>query len=131
MFYRFIKVIERKKLLTLFIKNIFNYDEIYDYNYLFRIVKSRGQVIIDIYDNISDNRFNRYVFNFNKNKKNINYYKDNVFVTYINVFDVEDSNNKLCKLGYLFSLSDKDMIDYARAFLDDEFVKILKKQVNL
>ena len=49
--YTFIKTIEKKQLLTKFIKNIFDYENFNDYNYLFRITENSNQVIIDIYDN--------------------------------------------------------------------------------
>ena len=124
--YTFIKTIEKKQLLTKFIKNIFDYENFNDYNYLFRITENSNQVIIDIYDNISDNRFNRYIFNFSRS----NYYtrvikEGNVFVTYINVLRIGDSNNKLYKLAYLINLNKNKMYEYASTFLDQEFVDIL------
>ena len=124
--YTFIKTIEKKQLLTKFIKNIFDYENFNDYNYLFIITENSNQVIIDIYDNISDNRFNRYIFNFSRS----NYYtrvikEGNVFVTYINVLRIGDSNNKLYKLAYLTKLNKNKMYEYASTFLDQEFVAIL------
>jgi protein associated with RNAse G/E len=67
MLFTFIKTIEKKKLLTKFIINIFDYQNFHDYNYLFRIVKEEDNIIIDIYDNISANRFNRYIFDYSLN----------------------------------------------------------------
>ena len=124
--YTFIKTIEKKQLLTKFIKNIFDYENFNDYNYLFRMTENSNQIIIDIYDNISDNRFNRYIFNFSRS----NYYtrvikEGNVFVTYINVLRIGDSNNKLYKLAYLINLNKNKMYEYAGTFLDKEFVDIL------
>ena len=127
MFYHFIKRIEYNKLLTLLIKNLFDYNDITDYNYLFRITKDNQTVIIDIYDNISDNRFNRYIFNFGKKINKTKYHKDNVFVTYINVLDIKKCHSKLDKLGYLFCLDRNMMIEYARTFLDEKIVLLLKK----
>lgn len=127
MLYRFIKRIERSKLLTLFIQNIFDYDNLYDYNYIFRINKEGDNLVIDIYDNVSVNRFNRYIFNYdNKVINNDNSCDNNVFITYINVNDLKDSNNKLYKLAYLFKLEDDNIITYANTFLDQKIVTILK-----
>ena len=126
MLYRFIKRIERSKLLTLFIQNIFDYDNLYDYNYIFRINKEGDNLVIDIYDNVSVNRFNRYIFNYGNNVINDNSCDNNVFITYINVNNIKDSNNKLYKLAYLFKLEDDNMIAYANTFLDQKIVTILK-----
>ena len=124
--YTFIKTIEKKQLLTKFIKNIFDYENFNDYNYLFIITENINQVIIDIYDNISDNRFNRYIFNFSRSNYDTRVIKEgNVFVTYINVLRIGDSNNKLYKLAYLTKLDRNKMSAYASTFLDKEFVAIL------
>ncbi len=128
MLYAFIKRIERHKLLTLFIKNIFDYDVLYDYNYIFRIIMEDEMVIIDIYDNVSRHRFNRYIFDFDNKIKDISCMnRNNVFLTYININHVIDSDNKLYKLAYLFSLDSDKMVDYATTFLDNKLVEILKK----
>ena len=134
MLYTFIKEIEKNKLLTLFIKNIFDYKNLHDYNYIFRIINEKDAVIMDIYDNISDNRFNRYIFCFNnKNYKN-KVSDNNVFVTYININKLTDSDNKLYKLAYLTKLNSDEIIEYANSFLDIKLVNILiniiKKQAN-
>lgn len=127
MLYRFIKRIERSKLLTLFIQNIFDYDNLYDYNYIFRINKEGDNLVIDIYDNVSVNRFNRYIFNYDsKVINNDNSCDNNVFITYINVNNMKDSNNKLYKLAYIFKLEDDKIITYANTFLDQKIVTILK-----
>ena len=92
----FIKTIQKNKLLTEFIQNIFDYKNLHDYNYIFRISTNREEVIIDIYDNISNHRFNRYVFSYNRGKYKTNVIEENnVFVTYIDVLNLTDSNNKL------------------------------------
>lgn len=129
--YTFIKTIEKKQLLTKFIKNIFDYENFNDYNYLFRITGNSNQAIIDIYDNISDNRFNRYIFNFSRSNYNTRVIKEgNVFVTYIDVLRIGDSNNKLYKLAYMLKLNKTDMIKYANTFLDQIFVDILKEIIK-
>ena len=124
----FINYIEEHNIMTLFIKNLFDYRELYDYNYLFRLKVIGSNVIIDIYDNVSNNRFNRYIFNFNDEKDNYHSVNsDNVYVTYLNVFKTNDSENKLDKLAHLFSLKKREMYDYAKTFLDDIFIDILRK----
>ena len=124
----FINYIEEHNIMTLFIKNLFDYRELYDYNYLFRLKVIGSNVIIDIYDNVSNNRFNRYIFNFNDEKDNYHSVNsDNVYVTYLNVLRTCDSENKLDKLAHLFSLKKREMYDYAKTFLDDIFIDILRK----
>lgn len=128
--YNFIKLIEDNKMLTIFIKNIFDYQEINDYNYLFRLTSSTDSVIIDIYDNISKNRFNRYIFNFNEKTISNNYNNNNVYITNINVLKAKDSDNKLLKLAYLFNLDNDKMIEYAKTFLDKDIINILNKVIS-
>lgn len=123
----FVNKINDKKMMTLFIKNIFGYDNFTDYNYLFRIIEDSKKIILDIYDNVSDHRFNRYIFNFGKGSYDIKTLEDkNVFVSWINVLSVEDSDNKLLKLAYLFKIRKNLMIKYAESFLDKEIVLILE-----
>ena len=123
----FIKKINDSNLMTQFIKNIFNYENFYDYNYLFRMIDNDDEVIIDIYDNVSDNRFNRYIFSFVNTGYDIKVIDEkNVFVSYINIKDVIDNDNKLLKLAYLFKIADSEMLAYANSFLDDIFVEILE-----
>lgn len=127
----FINEIERLKLMTNFIKNIFEYEEFEDYNYLFRMKYIKKVIIIDIYDNISSNRFNRYLFSFTKGDYDVKVVKtNNVYETYINVYTMNDSDNKLYKLAYLFSLNKRMMINYAKSFLNQEFVDILNSILN-
>lgn len=128
---RFIKKIEDRKLMTLFIKELFDYDNFNDYNYLFRMKDDNKRVIIDIYDNVSSNRFNRYIFSFTKGDYDFKVVEDkNVFVSYINVLNLVDSDNKLLKLGYLFRIRKNKMIDYAKTFLTDEIVKCLEEVLD-
>ena len=126
-----IKTIQAKELLTDFIKELFDYENFHDYNYLFRITSSNDEVIIDIYDNISNHRFNRYIFSYNKGKYHTKVIEENnVFVTYIDVLNLTDNDNKLYKLAYMTTLDSNKMIDYAKTFLDDRFVNILKEIIK-
>lgn len=128
---RFIEKIEDRKLMTLFIKELFDYDNFNDYNYLFRMKDDYKRVIIDIYDNVSSNRFNRYIFSFIKGDYDFKVVEDkNVFVSYINVLNLVDSDNKLLKLGYLFRIRKNKMIGYAKTFLTDEIVKCLEEVLD-
>lgn len=128
---RFIEKIEDRKLMTLFIKELFDYDNFNDYNYLFRMKDDYKRVIIDIYDNVSSNRFNRYIFSFIKGDYDFKVVEDkNVFVSYINVLNLADSDNKLLKLGYLFRIRKNKMIGYAKTFLTDEIVKCLEEVLD-
>lgn len=123
----FIKEIYDSKLMTIFIKNIFDYENFNDYNYLFRMIENNQEIIIDIYDNVSDNRFNRYIFSFEELNYDFKVIEEgNVFVNYINILKLDNPDNKLLKLGYLFKLNDNEMIEYAKTFLPDVIVKKLK-----
>ena len=127
----FINEINNRKLMTLFIKNIFEYEEFYDYNYLFRMISTDNEIIIDIYDNVSDNRFNRYVFSFKKLGYDIKIIEEsNVFVNYISINDIIDCNSNLLRLAYLFKIDDNLMIEYASSFLDNLFVSILDEIIK-
>ena len=129
--YKFIKTIEENNQLTAFIINIFNYEGLHDYNYIFRLINGKNEVIMDIYDNVSVNRFNRYIFNFIDNSFTIKKKEENnVFITTISIKNVIKSHNKLLKLAYLFKLDNSDKIEYAKTFLNNEFVIILDKIIN-
>lgn len=122
----FVNEIYNRKLMTKFIKNIFGYKNFYDYNYLFRMIDNDCEIIIDIYDNVSDNRFNRYIFSFIENEYVFKVVEEkNVFVNYISVLLVEDCDDNLMKLAYLFQIPNMMMLDYASTFLDEVFVEIL------
>lgn len=128
---RFIKMIEESNMITDFIKNIFGYDDINDYNYIYRMLYDNEKIIIDIYDNITDNRFNRYVFNFLDCDNTIeDRVEEYVYVKYINVLNIGDSNNNLYKLAYLFNLDNSKMLEYANSFLDIKFVKLLDEIIK-
>lgn len=125
---KFINELLKRKLMTEFIRNIFDYQNFSDYNYIFRLQEEKTNIIIDIYDNISDNRFNRYVFKFSKGESLIRMgIENNVFVTYINVLNVkEDNEDKLLKLAYLFNMRKTKMLGYANTFLNKSIVLTLK-----
>lgn len=124
--YNFINELYNNNLITKMLKDIFNYINLEDYNYLFRVSYDENSVIIDIYDNVSTNRFNRYYFIFNELLDSCsNFEKDNVFVTDINVFSAS-GNDAIYKFAHLFSLDIKEMVEYASTFLDKEFVLILE-----
>ena len=124
---KYIRSLKRRKLLTQFIAFIFDYEDFHDYNYIFRISEEKSRVIIDIYDNISNNRFNRYIFNYQKNYIKTNIIKvNNIYVTYINVNSIKKTDKKLYKLAYLFKLDKKEMLKYANTFLKKEYVEVLK-----
>lgn len=131
LFARYIRLIKRERELTNFIAYIFCYNDFYDYNYIFRLSEKKDRVVIDIYDNISDNRFNRYVFIFNNcslNNKVIE--ENNVFITYININNLKDGDNKLYKLAYLFKLDKIEMIKYANTFLEYKYIELLKRIIK-
>ena len=123
---QFINKIESLGMLTEFIKNIFNYESLFDYNYMFRMIDDDNQVIIDIYDNVSKTKFNRYIYDFTfNNDEIITYIENDVFVNKISVRNLIDNDDKIIKLGYLFKLDKNLMIEYTSSFLDIKFVRIL------
>ena len=129
-FKEFINIINNTDLMTKFIKNIFDYTDLYEYNYIFRMMDKDELIIIDIFDNVSVTRFNRYIFDFENDDSNKEYIEDGIFIKYINVMNTKDSYDKLLKLAYLFKIDEKTMIDYASSFLDKEFVKIIEDIKN-
>lgn len=127
----YLKKLERSKLLTRFIALLFDYKDFHDYNYIYRMVEENKRIIIDIYDNISSNRFNRYIISFKENDKGYNIQEmDNVFVTYINVFKIENADNMLLKFCYLFTLELDKMVEYAKEFLDLDMVLCLEEMLK-
>ena len=125
---RFIEMIEESNLITDFIKNICGYKNINDYNYMFRMFSNDNEIIIDIYDNFTDNRFNRYIFNFlDCDYVVLDEIEDYLFIKYISILNIKDRDDNLYKLAYLFRLDNNMMLDYASSFLDVKFVDILKK----
>lgn len=128
---KFITIIQNRNLLTKFIMNVFDYSDLHDYNYIFRMIMDDDSIILDIYDNISDNRFNRYIFDFKSELDNIDIIQEgNVFVTKLPIKNMLDDDNKLCKLAYLFKLDNSKMIEYGKTFLDNEFVLILEEIIK-
>lgn len=127
----YLKKLERSKLLTRFIALLFDYKDFHDYNYIYRMVEENMRIIIDIYDNISSNRFNRYIISFKENDKGYNIQEmNNVFVTYINVFKIENADSMLLKFCYLFTLELDKMVEYAKGFLDLDMVICLKEMLK-
>lgn len=123
---QFINKIHGMGILTDFIKYIFDYESLFDYNYMFRMIDGDNHVIIDIYDNVSDNKFNRYIYDFIGNSDEIiTYVEDDVFVKKISVKNLIDNDDMVIKLGYLFKLDRDLMIEYASLFMDIKFVEIL------
>lgn len=128
---KFIRLIKKEKELTNFIAFIYNYKDFNDYNYIFRLLEKEDRVVIDIYDNISNNRFNRYIFSFSNNNLKTKVIKENnVFITYINVNTLKEGNNNLYKLAYMFKLNKKEMIIYASTFLESKYIEILKRIIK-
>lgn len=127
----FITEVYDSNLMTKFIINIFDYENFNDYNYLFRMIDGDNEIIMDIYDNVSNNRFNRYIFSFDKDNYDVKVIEEgNVFVNYISVLNIYNCDNKLLKLAYLFNIDDDIMIEYASSFLDNVFVEILKNIIK-
>lgn len=127
----YLRKLERSKLLTRFIALLFDYKDFHDYNYIYRMVEENKRIIIDIYDNISSNRFNRYIISFKENDKGYSIQEmDNVFVTYINVFKIENADNMLLKFCYLFTLEVDEMVEYAKEFLDLDMVLCLEEMLK-
>lgn len=123
---KLMNTIKNNGLLTKFLNTVFEYNNLSDFSYIYRLTNKADRVVIDIYDNISNNRFNRYIFLFNDLKYDKRVVEENnVFVTYINVLKYKDNNNNFDKLIYLINLDKQEMIMYANTFLDKEFIEIL------
>lgn len=127
----FINRINERKLMTKFIINIFNYDNLHDYNYIFRMIDNTKEIIIDIYDNVSNHRFNRYIFSFEKTNYTYKVIEENnVFINYISIINITNENSNLEKLAYLFKLNEDEMITYANTFLNKIFTDILNEIIK-
>ena len=95
------------------------------------MVNTDEEIIIDIYDNVSDNRFNRYVLNYNKGKIKTRVVADNnVYVNYIDVLNIQEGASKLYDFIYLTTLDKDRIIIYANTLLKPKFVNILKEIIN-
>jgi hypothetical protein len=126
MMYKFIKSIEKENLLTKFLINVFEYDELRDYNYIFRMIDKDNQIVIDIYDNVSLNKYNRYIYDFGIDNYHIlDFEEGDVFVKRINILNAVDLDINHLKFAYLFNIDDEFFECYASDFLDSELVKIL------
>ena len=129
--YNYIKKIQECGLLTEFIAYLFDYKNFFDYNYIFRLGSDTESIIIDIYDNISHNRFNRYIFSFSKGPYDYRTKEiDNVYVTKIYLPNLEKENTKLLKLAILFKQEKNNIITYAKTFLPDKYLKILMEALK-
>lgn len=126
------KISSKSSLLTMFIRDIFDYKNFYDYSYLFRMKEEDNSIIFDIYDNVSDNRFNRYIFIFDSGKYDIKTVEEcNVFVTNIYVHSVREGNDsKLLKFAYLLNLEYDEMERYASLFLSKKIVEVLVRIIK-
>lgn len=124
--YLFLKEIEKRGLLTKFIINIFGYKDFHDYNYICRIKKIDKQINLEIFDNVSEKKFNRYEFDFGNSDIGIQEGMiDNVWVMHINVRRMFNCDQNIFKLAHLCKLDRKKMVWYAFGFLDWEFVRII------
>ena len=124
---KFIKEIEKNNLLTLFIKEIFDYKSLEDYNYIFRMIEEKNTIIIDIYDNVDGNHFNRYIFNFSK--KDFEYKsieKNNIVINYINICNITNQKNNLLKFSYLFKTTKNKIYPYAKSFMSAKLLVCLQ-----
>lgn len=128
--FNYINEIDKKNLVTKMLVETFDYVELEDHNYIFRVSSDETSVIMDVYDNVTVNRFNRFYFSFNVNS--IDHYQkeaNNVFETWINVFKCNESKN-IFKFAHLFTLDTNDMIKYAESFLSNEFISLLEEVLN-
>lgn len=131
MMYQFINLIQKKNLLTKFLIDVFEYDNLCDYNYMFRLIDNKDMIMIDIYDNVSEKRFNRYIYDFSGNKYTVIETIDgDVFVKKISVLNSYDCDVNEIRIAYLFNLEECLMIDYAVKFLDNVFVEIIKEIIK-
>lgn len=124
----FLELILKKGLLTDFLNDIFEYKNFKDYNYIYRLGSDKESIIIDVYDNASVNRFNRYIYSFVDNDE-YDYMvevHDNVYVHYYNVFRLGDKLDKRMMFGYLFTLPYEEMIEYARGFMNTKYLECLE-----
>lgn len=124
----FLELILKKNLLTKFLNDIFEYNSFKDYNYIYRLCSDEKSIVIDIYDNISVNRFNRYIYSFmcNNDYDYMVEVHNNVYVHYYNVFRLGGKLDKRMMFGYLFTLSYDKMVEYAREFMDTEYLECLE-----
>lgn len=129
--YDFINEVVNNNLTTKMLLEIFGYSDLKDYNYIFRVSCDDNSVIVDIYDNVSINRFNRFCFSFNILFDNFNRVEnENVFVTYISVYNINNLSNNIFRFAYLFSLDVGNMLEYANTFLDKSFISLLENIIK-
>jgi len=132
--YSFILEVDNQGKTTEFLKQLFCYKELCDVNYIFRVSLNGKTVVMDVFDNISENRFNRYFFQFKKAKPNYLVNElNNIFVTTINVLSLNKTiffENNLLKFAYLFKCRSSMTVNYAKTFLSDELTNILIAVIN-
>ena len=128
---KYLNTLKRNKQLTSFISYIFDYKNLNESNYIFRMKKENNNIIIDIYDNISKNKLNKYIFNYENSTQAIKKSRVNdIYVTNIYMKNLKNSRTKIYKLAYLFTLNKKDMENYAKTFLKQEFIELLLKAIK-
>lgn len=132
--YSFILKIYNDKMTTEFIKQVFDYHNIGDNNYIFRVSLAKKIVLVDIFDNITKNRFNRYIFEFRLSRDVYTISEiNNIFVNRISILSLNKKYNldsNLLKFAYLFKLRPSRMVKYANTFLSKEFVDVLDNIIN-
>lgn len=121
LFVKFIKHIQDSNKLELFLNNIFEYKNLNSNKYVFNMQSINSKVIIDIYTKIDSNQYKRYIFDFKGGMEQTD------GIIYIDVYNIPESKNKVFKLAYMFTLTKKEMYEYAKTFLDEELIDILKK----
>jgi hypothetical protein len=130
----YLRSLNNKNKLIKLLKIFFGYKDIKKDNYLVRLYEDDDRVVMDIYDNINDNRFNRYIFDF-KNTLGIivREYRTNVYITEIYIRTINKTNKLILKFAYIFKLKDEEMNGYAKNILPKELLTplldIIKKPI--
>ena len=129
----FLNIVKSRGLLTKLIQELYDFTDINEYNYIYRLICEDNLVIIDIYDNFSVNRFNRYIFSFDNNGEyDVKVLEENnVFVTRIYVLKIKKcNNNNIYNFAYLFSLNKDEMLEYSKKLFSKELNNILLEIIN-
>ena len=130
----YLRSLNNKNKLIKLLKIFFGYKDIKKDNYLVRLYEDDDRVVMDIYDNINNNRFNRYIFDFKNNLGTIvREYRTNVYITEIYVRTINKINKLILKFAYIFKLKDEEMSEYAKKILPKELLTplldIIKKPI--
>ena len=91
------------------------------------MIEEKNTIIIDIYDNVDGNHFNRYIFNFSK--KDFEYKsieKNNIVINYINICNITNQKNNLLKFSYLFKTTKNKIYPYAKSFMSAKLLVCLQ-----